>query len=226
MKDLTAKAQRTQSVQDVEPPRRQERQVFQTRQLSQLFLCGLCLASYFLPFWEIQAASLSLNGYDLAEWTAIHPFVQNMSPALLTAFFIRILAVGLVGLLLVELRRMRLRWIYLAVSLVSGIALMPPLEFFSQATGDANYRQQFAIALSMWIGSLLLYALTPAIGIARIQRGIAASAGVVLVGGLLQVYSVIEAMQLQMKLGLGPMIVVAGLILMIAISQRLTDARS
>jgi hypothetical protein len=43
------------------------------------------------------------------------------------------------------------RWIGGIAVVVAGIALLPPFEFLGQASGDPNYRQQFALALITWV---------------------------------------------------------------------------
>jgi hypothetical protein len=102
---------------------------------------ALAMLAFYLPWIDHPAAALAPNALDLAEWTSLHPAVRAESPALLTTFFLRAVAaacgVGLVA---------SAWWGWLPGLAIAGV-LVPPLDFFRDAGGDLNFRQQFALAM-------------------------------------------------------------------------------
>ncbi|MHB8752976.1 MAG: hypothetical protein ACYDBJ_27770, partial [Aggregatilineales bacterium] len=109
----------------------------------------------YFPWTATTGTAFSVNLFDLAEWTSLDPAVRGGTPALLATFLLR-MTVGLIALALplkaadVPNRSMRCGiWI---LSLLIGIGLLPPLDFFRGAFDDPNYRQQFVIALITLIG--------------------------------------------------------------------------
>lgn len=112
----------------------------------------LALIFYCLPWVQTPATSLTMGAYDLAEWASLNPTVRASSPPLLLSFTLR-LPLALLALIAAFAwewdgrRRARV----LVVCLIS-LALLPPLEFFTQYRDDPNYRQQFALAVITLLG--------------------------------------------------------------------------
>lgn len=106
----------------------------------------LALVCYSLPGITTPGASLSMGAYDAAEWASLHPLVRGGSPPLVTSLLLRLPLVCTAFFAGLSSRQ-PLRWLHgLSVALIA-VALMPPLEFFTQASADPNYRQQFALAV-------------------------------------------------------------------------------
>jgi hypothetical protein len=117
------------------------------------------LVAYYLPWLNNQAAALSANAYDLAEWTSLHPAVREASIPLLAPFLLRAVLGGIAlmfGLYALKVQSKRARWAYTALALALAITLMPPLDFFRGAWDDPNYRQQFALSIGTLTGLVLL----------------------------------------------------------------------
>lgn len=113
----------------------------------------LALIFYSLPWVVTPGVSLTMGAVDLAEWASLHPAVRAASPPLLTSFLLRL---PLVVLALVVAFQARIeRWLRALVVLVAAVALLPPLEFFTQYQGDPNYRQQFALAALALLGGII-----------------------------------------------------------------------
>ena len=105
---------------------------------------ALALLACFLPWLQGPGAALTLNAWDLAEWSSLNPLSQVALPALGASFGLRALPLFLLALALCRPRvPLPLR---AALTLLLAIALLPPLEFFRSDLADPNYRQQLALA--------------------------------------------------------------------------------
>lgn len=160
---------------------------------------AMLLGLYLLPWVVNPSASLTPNGYDLAEWSSLNPAVLSQTPPLLTSLLLR-LPLACVGLVIVFSTRRSL--LAVLVVLITIAALLPPLEFI-RSTGDPNYRQQAAIALvTLILGSLGVtrslarYRVWMAVGIALIG----ALAALV---GLAQAYDLMHSFGLPTQIGAG-----------------------
>ncbi|NWG16677.1 MAG: hypothetical protein HXY41_08580 [Chloroflexi bacterium] len=112
------------------------------------------LVCYSLPWAVSSNAGLSMGAYDLAEWASLHPAVRAASPPLLASFLLRAPLVGLAWIATLSSRR-KGSWPFNGILAGAiAIALLPPLEFFTQYGNDPNYRQQAALALAAFIGAL------------------------------------------------------------------------
>ena len=111
-------------------------------------LIAFAVIGYFLPWVLTPASSLSLGAYDLAEWSSLHPIIRQTIPFLWTALALRI-PLAILGILLAAYvnKSFHRPSITIICILVTAIALLPPLEFFTTYRDDPNYRQQFVIAL-------------------------------------------------------------------------------
>lgn len=108
----------------------------------------IALITYLMPWVVNPGISLTLNGYELAEWASLHPIVRAEQPALLTSLMLRLQPMLILLVLAWNIPRQKLIWWCGALLVVAiAVALLPPLEFFAEARGDGNYQQQFGIAL-------------------------------------------------------------------------------
>lgn len=111
---------------------------------------GLALACYFAPWYTHTTAAFTLNAFDLAEWTSLHPAVRADSPALLTSFLLRMPQLALIVALALHANGFgdaRARWLLRAVALVIALRFLPPREFFGAATDDPNFRQMMLLTV-------------------------------------------------------------------------------
>jgi hypothetical protein len=114
-------------------------------------LAGLALAAYCAPWLASRGASLSLNGYDLAEWSSLVPGVRYGGQPMVVPGLLRaqlIFAAAIVALLPAR----RGSWAWLACgagALALAGALLPPFEYFLEESwrADVNYGQQVTFAL-------------------------------------------------------------------------------
>jgi len=111
----------------------------------------MALAAYCAPWLASSGASLSLNGYDLAEWSSLVPGVRYgaqpmVIPGLLRA---QLVFAAMIAALLPTRRGSWLWWICGAGALALAIALLPPFEYFLEESwrADVNYGQQVTFAL-------------------------------------------------------------------------------
>lgn len=168
--------------------------------LTTAFAALLMLVLYTLPWLVNPGVSLTPGAYDLAEWASLHPAVRAETPALLTSFLLR-LPLACVALLIAFSARGKRLVPALAVLLIAA-ALLPPLEFV-RALGDANYQQQFALALITLVGSAIglsrvLARWHRAIMLAVTITGAAASAL-----GLFNAYQLMRGFDLPVQIGFG-----------------------
>lgn len=169
---------------------------------SGLLLLG-CIA-YSLPWLMNPGNGLTFGAYDLAEWTSLHPAVRGGNPALLTALLLRVPLACLGLIVSIGFLRGRLGFA-IGVIVLTGIALLPPLEFFTQFRDDPNYQQQFFLALitvAVGIASMMLRSirLTKMVVILLAVVGAASS-----LAGLLHGYAFLEQFKLPTQFGLGGM---------------------
>ena len=117
---------------------------------------ALALISYSAPWLINEGASLTPNAYDLAEWASLNPATHVNSPPFLPSFLLRLPPVCLALILAFRYKaNQAFGWTSAAFVLLTAFALLPPLEFFTQATGDTNYRQQFVLSAMTLIGGLV-----------------------------------------------------------------------
>lgn len=119
---------------------------------------AITLVCYMLPWVRTPASALSLGAYDLAEWASLHPIVRETTPYLWSSLVLR-LPLAVIGILIASYiaQTPHRRLFGMAVVLLTAIALLPPLEFFTIYRDDVNYRQQFILAFTtLIIGTILL----------------------------------------------------------------------
>lgn len=103
-----------------------------------------------LPWYTHSTAGFTMHVYDLAEWTSLHPAVRSSNPALLTSFLLRMplwTVVATLALIANRLPDLRWRWVVRAGAIVVALWFVPPVEFFSSARTDPNYRQMALLAV-------------------------------------------------------------------------------
>lgn len=122
---------------------------------------GLALIAYLLPWVNHPTASFRLDAFDLAEWSSLHPLMRISEPVLIASLLLRSLPAILA--LLVSLNAPKRRftlitwWLSLFFVMLTAIALLPPVDFFTDANlrGDVNYRQQFQLAIITVLGGII-----------------------------------------------------------------------
>lgn len=168
------------------------------------FFSGAVMLAYLLPWLINPGAGLTFNAYDLAEWTSLHPAVRANPPPLLLTFALRLPLVYLA--LLTALHRpksMSGRIGQFSFLLGAVVALLPPLEFFTQASSDPNYQQQLVLALIASVGSAaaLMGALRPVndlfVTVFSLLTGAACA------GGLFETLNLMRDFALPVQLGPG-----------------------
>ncbi|MCY4069975.1 MAG: hypothetical protein OXG60_01615 [Chloroflexi bacterium] len=112
-----------------------------------LALLLLALAGYLLPWVTAPNSAMTLNAFDLAEWTSLHPLQQQVTPPLIVPLLLRvqlpILAI-LITLWSTSRNKRFLAFLFLALLSVSQL---PPLEFLNNVA-DPNYRQLLFLAIA------------------------------------------------------------------------------
>jgi uncharacterized membrane protein len=109
-----------------------------------LVLAGLvlALACYYLPWFTHSTAGFTMNGFDLAEWSSLHPAVRSTS--MLTSFLLRAPLLAVIAALALIANRLpdpRARWVLRALVVLIALRFIPPADFFRAAREDPNYRQ-------------------------------------------------------------------------------------
>lgn len=121
----------------------------------------LALIGYLLPWVRATNAAMTLNAFDLAEWTSLHPLQKGATPALVVPLLLRMqLLVLAVSIALWPTSR---KAIYLAsvVIVTLSISQLPPFEFLDNRD-DANYRQLLILALATPVLSIVARRFLPA----------------------------------------------------------------
>jgi hypothetical protein len=165
------------------------------------------LAGYYLPWYSHPTAGFTMNAFDLAEWTSLHPAVRGESPAMLTSFLLRFPFLALLaGMLLVsnDLPDRRGRWMLRVGVLLIALRFLPPSDFLSSAHDDPNYRQMALFSAMLFLaagGTPLLYRFR------GVQTGavIALLIGGVLAGwwGLTKAATLLDNFEIDIRVGPG-----------------------
>jgi hypothetical protein len=175
--------------------------------ISALFILFILLLSTYSLAWIVNSgASLSLNGYDLAEWTSVHPAAGGETPPLLTAVLLRLpLVCATLTFAFFLVPNTRYRILGGIVVALMGVALLPPFEFLDDP-GNWNYRQQLALAvltiiggacgLTGWLGELrhILGSATALVGVAACLIGLS------------RAYSLMQGFNLHAQVGAGGLV--------------------
>jgi hypothetical protein len=119
-------------------------------------LFALALVCYLIPWLVNPGMSLTLGGYDLAEWISLRLPDRPMDSVMLLRLPPVLIAV-MIALIASRKRFSWQWWLGIVTVLFIAIALLPPFEFFldSGLRGDVNYSQQFNLAVYALIGGAI-----------------------------------------------------------------------
>lgn len=122
-------------------------------------LLTLGLAGYSLPWIVAPTAPLTLNAYDLAEWTTLHPNQRGTPLVVPLLLRMQLPIIAMLTALFACGRRIK----PLAALMIALLALaqLPPLEFLTISRHDSNYQQQFLLAAISLVAGLGLLACKP-----------------------------------------------------------------
>lgn len=163
---------------------------------------------YLLPWTDHVTAGFTMNGFDLAEWSSLHPAVRSSSPAMLTSFLLRAPLVALAAVLALAAQALphaRLRWLVWCGAAALVVRLLPPAELFTGAGDDPNYRQMLLLSV---VGFGLVVAAIP-LGVLpdRVRRGLVAAlwaAGAAAGGaGLSRAWTLLDNFEIDVTTGPG-----------------------
>ena len=167
----------------------------------------LALLSYLLPWFAAPSAAMTLNAWDLAEWTSLHPSQHVAAPPLITPLLLRV-QLPIFSLLLCLICRPRAqRGLAIAGVLALALAQLPPLEF-ARELGDPNYRQQFALAIVSIVVSALSWRFLPRRFAPLMMGGLAALAILCAIIGLSQARSLLHLTWQEGEAGAGLVILI------------------
>ncbi|PJF37410.1 MAG: hypothetical protein CUN49_00365 [Candidatus Thermofonsia Clade 1 bacterium] len=117
------------------------------------------LIGYYATWINHQAAALSANAFDLAEWIGIIPAVRYAEPPLSAPLALRAALVCLAWLFAlraVAVPHLGGRLALNAIGLGLALSLRPPIAFFRGETGDPNYQQLAVLCLVALLGIALI----------------------------------------------------------------------
>jgi hypothetical protein len=114
---------------------------------------ALAIVVYSLPWVINPGASLTLSGYDLAEWTSLYPGIRSGSTPLLVTFALRSPLLW-ISILIAFIPHVKW-WLRLIVVLAIVGVLLPPPEFFTSSFDDPNFRQMLLLAGASFIAGVL-----------------------------------------------------------------------
>ena len=117
---------------------------------------ALGLGGYLLPWILAPTAPLTLNAYDLAEWTSLHP--SQFGTPLIVPLLLRIQLPIITMLAALFARGTWVRRLTALGIVLFALAQLPPLEFATIARHDSNYQQQFVLAVISFAAGLILLA--------------------------------------------------------------------
>lgn len=127
-----------------------------------VFVC-LAAGSYCVPWIQSSGASLSLTGYDLAEWTSLVPGIRYGEQPMLVPGLLRsqLLFLTVAITLLPSRRRSVFWWFCGLIALFLVIAQLPPIEYFLDQGWqlDVNYGQQTTLAILSLINASVCWLL-------------------------------------------------------------------
>lgn len=169
---------------------------------------ALALACTYAPWYTHSTAAFTLNAFDLAEWTSLHPAVRASSPALLTSFLLRAPQLALIAVLALLANGpgdARARWLLRAAALLIALRFVPPREFFGSAASDPNFRQMMLLAV-LGVGGVMAAILAEKLA-PRWQGLLVAVALVLGIGagwwGLARAHTLLDNFEIAVSVGAG-----------------------
>ena len=185
---------------------------------SQLFiLLVIGFLGYLLPWAVAPSAPMTLNAYDLAEWTSLHPAQRLTSPPLLAPLLLRLQLVILTVLVAALASRQSLKALSGMFIVALAVSQLPPFEYVYDIA-NMNYKQQFILAVTSFVAGLVvirfggkrvlgvLASVLPVVGIISATYGISLA------------YDLFEPLQPGGSIGLGLWILLAsyaGIVVMV-----------
>lgn len=171
----------------------------------------IALIGYFLPWLITPTGGLQMGAYDLAEWSSLIPSVRQSAPFLWSVLALRV-PLAIIGVIFSIITAKNRRTWAIAILLLTAIALLPPLEFFTIYRDDVNYRQQFIIAVcTLFIGSVSI--LQQGQSKLRLLIIILCTGGCIACGiGMTQAYWFMQDFKLPVTIGLGGFMTIIGLL--------------
>ncbi len=187
--------------------------------LTMLALIAVACCGYALPWIVVPAASMTLNGHDLAEWASLVPSQRATSPPLLAPLLLRFQLVMLSMLLgVIAAGRRRMAIAAVAICLLWA-AQLPPFEFVYDIN-NLNYRQQFSLAAFSLIAGLCLIPLQTRRPSLLVFLSIAAAGLVTSALGLSMALGLYGAFELDAVAGAGIWVLGLSYVALIAIAFR------
>lgn len=119
----------------------------------------LLLIAYIMPWLIHSTQTLTLNAFDLAEWTTLHPSSRSASLPLLESFLLRFQIIIILWLMISTITHERVisftNFLKVAMIVIVSISLLPPIDQITNIS-DLNYRQQIALALLSLLGAIAI----------------------------------------------------------------------
>ena len=175
----------------------------QKHPLPLLILLSLALLGYVLPWAVTSSAPMTLNAYDLAEWTSLHPAQRHTEPPLLAPLLLRAQLVILTLIFALTASGRPWRAITAPAIFLLAAAQLPPFEYVYDIA-NVNYRQQFILALVSLNGGLVAIR----VGHRRLMRFLLIALpilGIVSVyAGVSHAFEVYRQLQSAASVGMGP----------------------
>lgn len=129
--------------------------------LTVYLLLTLGLAGYLLPWIAAPTAPLTLNAYDLAEWTRQHPTQWESGILMAVPLLLRLQLPIIAMLTALFACGRRIKPMAALMIALLALAQLPPLEFLTISRHDSNYQQQFLLAAVSLVAGLGLLAGKP-----------------------------------------------------------------
>ncbi len=126
-----------------------------------LVILLLALAGYLLPWVTAPNAAMTLNAFDLAEWTSLHPLQQGATPPLIVPLLLRAQLSILAALVMLWSTSRNERFLAFLFVVLLSVSQLPPLEFLNNVA-DPNYRQLLFLAIATILLSTGLGFILPA----------------------------------------------------------------
>ena len=137
------------------------------------FWLTLGLVGYLLPWMVAPTAPMTLNAYDLAEWTSLHETQKQSGIFMAVPLLLRLQLPIIAVLAALSARGPLMKRMAAAVVILLALAQLPPLEFLTISRHDSNYQQQFMLAAVSLAAGLSLLACRPSRLLVLVAVGLA-----------------------------------------------------
>jgi len=171
-----------------------------------VFVC-IAVGSYCTPWIQSSGASLSLTGYDLAEWTSLVPGIRYGEQPMLVPGLLRaqMLFLTVAITLLPSRRKSGFWWFCGLIAMLLVIAQLPPIEYFLDVGWqlDVNYGQQATLAILSLINASVCWLLPRNQAREAVLVLIGATAIVSAISGVSKSLALATALEIPTSVGLG-----------------------